>query len=434
MCRSVSKRCALNTLSSTDPEKHQTRQQTLKSIKSVRFFSASVLRFSLRVSARPVRGSETCRADARFRCAPPRRAQKPRAHVHRPTSRGARRSRGRRAAIGARGERRVGAAHAPETRRSRLHRRGRRRAPGDRGRARARRRGDARRRVVPEFVRERRRDLGFSPAPPRRSSGRRRRGRRRRDSLRWRQRPSPSKSRCRARGSGTKKSQTRRRRRRRRLLPHLPRFDTARRGGIFLVLVLLKRERRGRSDRRFRRRTRRTRTRRTAFPRRFPPRVRVHGGVHALFVRRFVRREEMFDRSDVRDLPRANGESAKSARPARRGATTREPGKSRAAGPERRVRGGHQARATSATTRRRRRRRRSDAFSCRRRAGGRVRLGKQEPVRVGAVGTLQAANRDRVGTSRERLSVFFTPLSARFLFFFTRRVFWVFYFFPAAHA
>ena len=291
-----------------------------KSIQRVRFFSASVLRFSLRFSARPVRGSETCRADARFRRAPPRRAQKPRAHVHRPTSRGARRSRGRRAAIGARGERRVGAAHAPETRRSRLHLRGRRRAPGDRG------------------------------------------------------------------------------------------------------------------DR-FRRRTRRTRTRRTGFPRRFPPRVRVHGGVHALFVRRFVRREEMFDRSDVRDLPRTNGESAKSARPARRGATTREPGKSRAAGPERRVRGGHQARASAtATRRRRRRRRRSDAFSCRRRAGGRVRMGKQEPVRVGAVDTLQAANRDRVGTSRERLSVFFTPLPARFLFFFTRRVFWVFYFFQAAHA
>lgn len=49
-------------------------------------------------------------------------------------------------------------------------------------------------------------------------------------------------------------------------------------------------------------------------------------------------------------------------------------------------------------------------------------MGKQEPVRVGAVDTLQAAGRDRVGTSRERRRFYAS------FFFFHACVFGVFFF------
>ena len=142
--------------------------------------------------------------------------------------------------------------------------------------------------------------------------------------------------------------------------------------------------------------------------------MRVHGRVHAHLVRVAVRRQKSLRRSDVRDLPRDHGESAKSARPARRGAATREPGPLGVPGSQRRVRGRHQARATpdrAAATRRRRRRRKRRGVPTprRRRANGRVRVGKQESVRVGPVDTHQAADRCGVGTC-------FRKRPSRFLF------------------
>ena len=155
-----------------------------KRIFSWAFFSASVVAFiSVSAPSRPriyLHVARTMRPVHPRGRAPLPRARTSRTHVHRPSARGARGSRGRRSATRARRGRRLGSARP-----ARLKLRGRRRAQGDRSRARdPKPRGDSREtRVVPEFVRGRRRVLGFiADARPRRSIGRRGRGRRRRDS------------------------------------------------------------------------------------------------------------------------------------------------------------------------------------------------------------------------------------------------------------
>ena len=326
--------------------------------------------------------------------APLPRARTSRTHVHRPSARGARRA-GDDDPRRARRGRRLGSARP-----ARLKLRGRRRAQGDRSRARdPKPRGDSREtRVVPEFVRGRRRVLGFiADARPRRSIGRRGRGRRRRDSRSpCAVKKRPERASCESSASTTTTSMEKpKTKRRRRLLPHLHGPDTTGRRRVFLA------------------RTPRTpRSSATAFAR--PARLHLGSWRAGTCTSRarvaYVAKRASADLTceicletmeNLRSLRDRRVEARRRASRARlaflalNGASAEDIRRER-----RRI------------ERRRRRRRRQHDEAFRRRVATRERTrsgGKQESVRVGPVDTHQAADRCGVGTC-------FRKRPSRFLF------------------